>query len=83
MPFSFGLQALEKAIEETITEKAWDLYLVLLPNWDSKDRLNFNDFLKKIKRTGNNISVSTISEDDMKRYADIADLQRHRVNKGE
>lgn len=79
-PFLFGLTALEKANDERLTDKAWELYLVLLPNWESKDRLGFGDFLNKLKR-GNSVSSTeqTISKDDLDRYADLADLKSTKV----
>jgi hypothetical protein len=77
-PLSFGLQALEKASDEMLVDKAWELYLVLLPNWDSKNRMSFNDFLNKARRKDSKPEVSTISKTDMERYADIANLQRYK-----
>lgn len=78
LPLSFGLQALEKATDEMLTTKAWELYLVLLPNWESKSRMGFSDFLKKVKRKEDVSGVSSISKADLDRYVDIADLQRYK-----
>lgn len=77
MPLAFGLKAIEKANDEVLTQKAWELYLVLLPNWDSKNRMSFTDFLKKTKKKETDTNTTTITKTDMERYADIVNLKRH------
>lgn len=79
MPLAFGLRAIEKANDEVLTEKAWELYLVLLPNWDSKSRMSFADFLSKTKRNDADADTTTITKTDMERYADVVNLKRNKA----
>lgn len=78
MPLAFGLKAYERACEEQLTNRAWDLYLIMLPNWDSKDRMDFKEFLAKARGKQKAIAgnSSTIDKRDLDRYADIANLKR-------
>ncbi len=77
-PLWFGLKMIRKAGDERLRQQAWDLWLMLYPNWDKKDRVQFPEFLKRIKGPDVKPSKYKLTDDDIERYCDLADLVRHR-----
>lgn len=79
MPIAFGLKMIRKANEEKFVDRAWQLWLMLFPNWDKKHRIGFEEFLKKLgmKKDGSR-AVKEVTQEEIDRFSDIADLVRHK-----
>jgi hypothetical protein len=78
-PIALGLGLLEQSINDRLEERAWLYYCCTLPYQDSKHRKSFSDILKDLKRPQQQDGKkSSVTQEDLNRYADIADLMRSR-----
>ncbi|NBK24758.1 MAG: hypothetical protein EOM68_22370 [Spirochaetia bacterium] len=69
---------MEQAINDRLEERAWLYYCCTLPYQDRKNRKSFGDIMKTLKRPNNNSNGAKITQAQLDRYADIADLMRSR-----
>jgi hypothetical protein len=69
---------LEQSINDRLEERAWLYYCCTLPYQDKKHRKSFGDIMKDLKRPKLKNADTKITQEQLDRYADIADLMRSR-----
>lgn len=72
------MRLIRKAIEEKAEARAWQLYCSAYPNFTKKNFKTFEQFYPKRKAIKNGKAVT---QADMDRFADIADLLKSRERK--
>ena len=78
MPIGWAMRLIRKAIEEKAESRAWQLYCSAYPNMDKKHFKTFEQFYPKKKKPK---ATKPVTKADMERFADIADLLKHRERK--
>jgi hypothetical protein len=78
MPIGWAMKLIRKAIEQRAEERAWQLYCSAYPHFSKKNFKTFEQFYPKKKKPK---ATKPITQADMERFADIADLLKHRERK--
>lgn len=82
LPLSMALKLADKEADEMLTEKAWQLYLTVLPHQDPKKKpLTFESILRKMnpfhgKKKTSKTSGMKVTDDMMNVFNDFADLKK-------
>jgi len=79
MPIGWAMRLIRKAIEEKAEARAWQLYCSAYPNMDKKHFKTFEQFYPRSKPKVK--KGKAITQADMDRFADIADLLKNRERK--
>ena len=68
-----GIRLIRRHIEERAEQRAWELYASAYPHFAKKNFKTFDQFYPKKKKPK---VAKTITQAEMDRFADIADLMR-------
>jgi len=79
MPIGWAMKLIRKAIEQRAEERAWQLYCSAYPHFSKKNFKTFEQFYPKSKSKPK--KGKAVTQADMERFADIADLLKHRERK--
>jgi len=75
LPLGRGIKLIGERVKQKAEERAWQLYCSAYPNMDKKHFKTFEQFYPKKKKPK---ATKPITQADMERFADIADLMKHR-----
>jgi hypothetical protein len=75
-PIELGMKMLRTAMEAELEDRMWLYYCVTLPYQDKKHKMSFSDMMKKLRQQGNKSNSVSMTQDEIDRLADIADLSR-------
>ncbi len=75
-PIAYGMELLQQAIDDKLEDRVWLYYCCTLPYQDKKNRKSFDDLMASIKSPQNNKTKSVITQKELDRFVDIADLVR-------
>jgi len=73
-----GIKLIGERVKQKAEERAWTLYCNAYPNMDKKHFKTFEQFYPKKKKPK---ATKPVTKADMERFADIADLLKHRERK--
>lgn len=76
-PLALGMSLLDQAVDDRLEERAWLYYCVTLPYQDKNNRKTFPELLASLRKPKIKKSKQ-ITEEELNRYVDIADLVRSR-----
>jgi hypothetical protein len=75
LPLGRGIKLIGERVKQKAEERAWQLYCSAYPHFSKKNFKTFEQFYPKKKKPK---ATKPITQADMDRFADIADLMKSR-----
>jgi hypothetical protein len=79
LPLGRGIKLIGERVKQKAEERAWQLYCSAYPHFSKKNFKTFEQFYPKSKSKPK--KGKAVTQADMERFADIADLLKHRERK--